>query len=178
MFFVELLPATAQNNIWTSKTQTWYCPVCTMPKILVWAHHKLLSFQTYMVSNAQMTTWQTNPPEKKDLVMSNVSSVVEAILGIARDVRWSIKSYRNMPTTPFETVHSYRTNQTYLYTQLGVTYAQITKHNFCASTKVVQEPHTNKPYQQTSDMLELKNSMKSKDVGYPSTQRYFRSFYY
>jgi hypothetical protein len=33
----------------------------------------------------------------------------------------------NIPTSPVETIHTSHTNQTYIYTQQGVTYAQITK---------------------------------------------------
>jgi hypothetical protein len=42
---------------------------------------------------AQVTIWQTNTTIKKDLVMSNVSSVVENILRITRDVQ-PTKSYK------------------------------------------------------------------------------------
>jgi hypothetical protein len=45
------------------------------------------------ISNVQMTTWQTNATEEKDLVIFDVSSVVEIILRITRDVR-STKSYK------------------------------------------------------------------------------------
>jgi hypothetical protein len=61
----------------------------------------------------------------------------------------------NTPTSPFETIHSSHTNQT-LYTQPGVTYAQITKQNLYASTDLEQEPHINQPHQQTSDIQDLK----------------------
>jgi hypothetical protein len=46
-----------------------------------------------------------------------------------------------------------------LYTQPVVKYGQTTKQNSYAPTKVEQEPHTNQPHQQTSDIQDLKNMM-------------------
>jgi hypothetical protein len=43
-----------------------------------------------------------------------------------------------------------------LHTQSGVTYAQITKQNSYAATNIEQDPQTNQPHQQTSDMQDLK----------------------
>jgi hypothetical protein len=43
--------------------------------------------------NAQVTTWQTNATVKKDRAMPDVSSVVETILRITRDVR-STRAYK------------------------------------------------------------------------------------
>jgi membrane-associated HD superfamily phosphohydrolase len=43
-----------------------------------------------------------------------------------------------------------------LYTQPGVTYAQITKQNSYSPTNVEQELHTNQPHQQTSKVQDLK----------------------
>jgi hypothetical protein len=48
-----------------------------------------------------------------------------------------------------------------LYTQPGATYAHITKQNSYAPTNTEQEPHENQSHQQTSDMQDLKNIMKS-----------------
>jgi hypothetical protein len=48
-----------------------------------------------------------------------------------------------------------------LHTQPGVTYAQIPKQNSYADKNIEQEPHINQPHQQTSDIQELKNMMKS-----------------
>jgi hypothetical protein len=42
----------------------------------------------------------------------------------------------------------------------GVTCAQVTKHNSFCPTNVEQAPHTNQPYQQTSEIPYLNNSMK------------------
>jgi hypothetical protein len=42
---------------------------------------------------------------------SDVSSVVEIVLRIARDVR-SARTYKRKPISPFENIHSSRTNQT------------------------------------------------------------------
>jgi hypothetical protein len=46
-----------------------------------------------------------------------------------------------------------------LYTQPGVTYAQITKQNSYAATNIEQEPHLNQSHQQTGNVQELKNMM-------------------
>jgi hypothetical protein len=46
-------------------------------------------------------------------------------------------------------------------TQPGVSYAQVTKQEFYAPTNIEQEPHINQSHQQTSNMQELKNTMKS-----------------
>jgi hypothetical protein len=48
-----------------------------------------------------------------------------------------------------------------LHTQLGITYAQITKQNTYAITTIEQDQHINQPLQHTSDIQELKNTMKS-----------------
>jgi hypothetical protein len=48
-----------------------------------------------------------------------------------------------------------------LYTQPGVTYAQISKQNSYACTNIEQEPHINQFHQRISDIQELKNMMKN-----------------
>jgi hypothetical protein len=48
-----------------------------------------------------------------------------------------------------------------LYTQTGVTYAQITKQNSYAATNIEQDQHINQPFQQTNDIQDLKNMMKT-----------------
>jgi hypothetical protein len=48
-----------------------------------------------------------------------------------------------------------------LHTQPGVTYAQITKQNSYAATNIEQDQHINQSHQQTSDIQDLKNMMKS-----------------
>jgi hypothetical protein len=59
--------------------------------------------------------------------MSDVSSVVEIILRITRDVRFT-KIYKIKHThLSVETIHSSCTNQTNLTNSTGVTYAQLTK---------------------------------------------------
>jgi hypothetical protein len=45
-----------------------------------------------------------------------------------------------------------------LYTQLGITYVQITKQNSYAPINIEQEPHIN---QETSNIQDLKNMTKS-----------------
>jgi hypothetical protein len=45
---------------------------------------KITGISDRNVSNEQVNTWQTNVTEKKDLVMSDVSSVVEIILRVTR----------------------------------------------------------------------------------------------
>jgi hypothetical protein len=48
-----------------------------------------------------------------------------------------------------------------LYTQPGVTCAQITKQKPHSLTNVEQAPYTNQPHQQTSEIQDLKNMMKN-----------------
>jgi hypothetical protein len=48
-----------------------------------------------------------------------------------------------------------------LHTQPGVTYTQITKQNSYAATNIEQDQHRNQPHQQTRDIQDLKNVMKS-----------------
>jgi hypothetical protein len=43
-----------------------------------------------------------------------------------------------------------------LYTQPGVTYAQVTKQNPYTPTIIEQEPHINQSHQQTSNIQQLK----------------------
>jgi hypothetical protein len=43
-----------------------------------------------------------------------------------------------------------------LRTQLGVSYAQVTKQEFHVPTNIEQEPHIKQRHQQTSGMQELK----------------------
>jgi hypothetical protein len=43
-----------------------------------------------------------------------------------------------------------------LHSQPGVTYAQITKQNTCATTTIEQDQHINQPLKQTSDIKDLK----------------------
>jgi hypothetical protein len=55
----------------------------------------------------------------------------------------------NIPTFPFETVHSSCTNKTGL--THSTTYAQITKQNSYAATNIEQDQHINQTNQQTSE---------------------------
>jgi hypothetical protein len=48
---------------------------------------KIIPTSNWDASNVQVVTWQTKATKKKDLVMSDVSSVVEIILWITWDVR-------------------------------------------------------------------------------------------
>jgi hypothetical protein len=48
-----------------------------------------------------------------------------------------------------------------LHTQPGVTYAQNTKQNSYAATNIEQDQHINQSHQQTSDIQNLKNMIKS-----------------
>jgi hypothetical protein len=48
-----------------------------------------------------------------------------------------------------------------LHTQPGVTYAQITKQNSYTVTNVQPDQYINQPHQQTSNIQDLKNMMKS-----------------
>jgi membrane-anchored protein YejM (alkaline phosphatase superfamily) len=48
-----------------------------------------------------------------------------------------------------------------LHTQPGVTNAEITKQNSYADISIEQDQHINQPLQQTRDIQDLKNTMKS-----------------
>jgi hypothetical protein len=87
--------------------------------------------------------------------MYDVSSVVEIILRITRD-----KGLQKKTHPPLHLIHNSHSNQT-LYTQPGVTFAQIIKQNSYASTDLEQEPRINQSHQQTSDIQELKYIMTS-----------------
>jgi hypothetical protein len=68
--------------------------MCKLSKI--WVHQKII-ISNRDASNTQETIWQTNGTEKKDLVMYDVSSAVEIILWIKRDV-WSTMTYKRKHT--------------------------------------------------------------------------------
>jgi hypothetical protein len=58
---------------------------------------KIIAISNRDAWNAQVTTWQTNATEKEDRVLSGVSSLVEIILRITRDVR-STRTYKRKHT--------------------------------------------------------------------------------
>jgi hypothetical protein len=62
----------------------------------------------------------------------------------------------NIPTSLFETIHSFRINQTYSTHSTGIIYAQITEQNSYTPTNIEQEPDANQPYQQTSGIQDVK----------------------
>jgi hypothetical protein len=76
-------------------------------------------------------------PPKRKIVKSNVSSVVEIILWITRDV-WSTNSYKIKHTLLFDTIHSSLQTKHIQYTQTGVTYASITKRHSYSHTNIVK----------------------------------------
>jgi hypothetical protein len=93
--------------------------------------------------------------------MSNVPSVVESFCQLEGKYDLQGPTKENITTFPFEDMNSSRTNQN-LYTQPGVSYAQVTKQEFHAPINIEQEPHIKQSHQQTSDMQKLKkNMMKS-----------------
>jgi hypothetical protein len=99
----------------------------------------------------QVTTLQTNATEKKDRVMTDVSSVLEIILRITRDVR-STRTYKRKHTHLSKQYTPPAQIKQALHTQPVVTYTQITKQNSYAATNIEQDLHINLPLQQTSDM--------------------------
>jgi hypothetical protein len=58
---------------------------------------KIITISNRDASNVQVTTCQTSATEKKDRLMSDVSSVVEIILRITMDVR-STRTYKRKHT--------------------------------------------------------------------------------
>jgi hypothetical protein len=93
--------------------------------------------------------------------MSGVSSVVEMILLITGDVR-SRGTYKRKHThLSFETIQSSCINQTNITHSIRSILCQITEQNSYAATNIEQDPHINHPHQQTSDIQDLKDMMKS-----------------
>jgi hypothetical protein len=118
---------------------------------------KIIAISNRDAWNVQETIWQTSATEKKDRVMSGVSSVVEIILRITRDVR-STRTYERKQT------HLSVWNNIFLLHKSNKHYtlnAQITKQNSYAATSIEQDQHINRPVQQTSDIQDLKNMIKS-----------------
>jgi hypothetical protein len=94
--------------------------------------------------------------------MSDVPSVVEIILRITRDVR-STKTYKRKHTHLSgwnSTLFLHRSNKPYTLNQ-EYKHAQITKQNFYVPINVQQEPQANEPHQQTGDIQDLENTIKS-----------------
>jgi hypothetical protein len=123
---------------------------------------KIIAISNRVGSNAQVTTWQTNATEKKDRVMSDVSSVIEIICELQGmcGLQWATKE--NLFTSPFETIHSYCTNQTNLI--------HSTRSTICSNnqTKSLLRSHkyrsraTHKPNLSANQwQTGLKNMMKS-----------------
>jgi hypothetical protein len=67
----------------------------------------------------------------------------------------------NVPASPVEKYTLPTQMKQTLYTQPGITYAHITKQNSYTATNIEQEPHINQPHQQTSNIQDLKDIMKS-----------------
>jgi hypothetical protein len=125
------------------------------------AQQKLLPSQTEM---SQMRRWphdEPMPPKRKIEwcpmcpLWWKSSWELQGTYGLRRHTKG------NIPTSPFETIHSSAHIKHTLYTQPGVIYAQVTKHISCSPTNVEQEPHTNQPRQQTIEIQDLKNMIKS-----------------
>jgi aspartyl/asparaginyl-tRNA synthetase len=107
MFFVELKPAPNNKDIFnveyiqqckikfeTLEKQKGYCSMCRLSDMGIL---KFIAISNRDVSNAQVTTQRNNATEKIDLVISDVSSVVEIILRISRDVRLT-RTYKRKHT--------------------------------------------------------------------------------
>jgi hypothetical protein len=115
---------------------------------------KIIAISNQDTLNSKMTTWQTNATEKKDLVMSNVSSVAEIFLRITRAVR-STMSYKRSRThlsiwnntlLPHKSIpiHSTRSN-----------ICSNNQTNFLRSQKYTARANLNQPHRQTSDIQDL-----------------------
>jgi hypothetical protein len=89
--------------------------------------------------------------------MSDVALVMEIILRMTRDVR-SINNYKkhNPPLRLKQYTPPTQMKLT-LHVQPGVTHAQIMKQNSYAPINIEQDPHTIRPYQQTSVMQDIES---------------------
>jgi hypothetical protein len=67
----------------------------------------------------------------------------------------------NIPTFPFEIIHSSFTNQTNLTHSTRSDICSHNQHNSYAATNIEQDPHMNQLLQQTSDIPDLKHMKKS-----------------
>jgi hypothetical protein len=134
MFFVELKPVL---NIQDNAEYIQQCKlkfelhkykrnIAQSANCRRYGHSRIIATSILDAPNAQASTSQTNSTEKKDLVISHVSSVVGTILRISRDIQ-SIKSYKNILNSSFETIHSSCTNQTY--------HTHSTRSNVCSNNQ-------------------------------------------
>jgi hypothetical protein len=89
-----------------------------------------------------------------------VFSVAEIIVRIAMIVRFSNPTKTYAPLRLKIYTPPAQIKQT-IHTQPGVTYAQVTKQNSYSATNIEQTPRIDQPYQQTSDIRDLKYMLKS-----------------
>jgi hypothetical protein len=146
---------TAQNKLRTVQTQNGYCSMRRLSEMC--AHKALLQSQTEM---RQMRWWTLNkpmPPKAKIewCLMWKSSWELQELHGLQGQKKKKHSHLRLKIYIP--PAHIKWT----LYTQPEVTYAQITKQNSYVPTNTEQEPHINQSHQQTKDMQECKNMMKS-----------------
>jgi hypothetical protein len=125
--------------------------MCKLSKI--WAHQKLLPSLTEM---HQMRRWQqTNAIEKKDLVTFDCVLCGGNHPANCKGCTVYTDLWKEIyPPLCLKICTPARIKQT-LYTQRGVTYAQITKQNSYTPTNIEQEPRINHLREQTSDIQGL-----------------------
>jgi hypothetical protein len=79
---------------------------------------KIIAISNREARNAHVTIWQTSGTEKKDQVMPGVSSVVDIILRITRDV-WSTRTNKRKHAHLFvwKTLILHKSNKPYTLNQ-------------------------------------------------------------
>jgi hypothetical protein len=142
-----------RNKFWTLPCNIFHYHIVTIilsggsldlviRKIQLWDPYKVLESYFHLIKERQLSfafSWRTNATEKKDLVMSDVpmwwksSCELQGMYGLYRPTK------ENIPTSPVETTPPTQIRQT-LYTQPGVTYAQIKKTPWSESASELHRP--------------------------------------
>jgi hypothetical protein len=117
----------------------------------IWANQKLLPSQTELREMCRRPFDKPMPPKRK----SDVRCVLCAGNHLANYEGCTVYKDMQKKTSPLLRLKQYtppaQIKHT-VYTQPGVTYAQITQQNYYAPTNVEQEPLTTQPHQETSDI--------------------------
>jgi hypothetical protein len=122
MYFVELKPALNNKDIfkveYIQQCKTIFKPpkhkrdIVQCANCQRYGHFKNYCHLKPRWSNAQVTTSQTSTTEKKALLISNVSSVVEIFLRITRGIR-STKTYKRKHNNSLFDSSPHKSNKPY-----------------------------------------------------------------
>jgi hypothetical protein len=149
IFNVEYTYTTVQYKIRTIKKQKGNCSMCKLSKINNYCH---LNPRCVKCAGDHLTN-QCHQKESS----SNVRCVLCGGNHPAKYKGCTVYKQLQKKTYPPPHLKHYTPAAQIkhnLYTQPGITYAQITKQNFYAPTNVEQEPHINQLYHQQRDVLE------------------------